>query len=80
MTISIEYLPPHALKARPRAWQLLSTQEIEAARAWLRQHALPQPVLVDSEDRVVWGLTYVEAAKLERLNQLPVSRVDDLSD
>jgi len=77
---SIEYLPPSAIRPRDREWRTHSAAQINMARASLRERGVVEPLLIDSSNRIVCGALILEAAKGERLNSIPVLRVEHLSD
>lgn len=78
MSFSISNIPPDAIKAPRRGWLVYAPADIEAARTAIRQYGIPQPILVDSAG-VVCGWLIVQAAKLERFNQIPVITADALT-
>jgi hypothetical protein len=77
---SIEYISPNLIKPRHREWRTHSPQSLELVRASLRARGVVEPPLIDSDNRVVCGALVVEACKQERLNTIPILRVDHLSD
>lgn len=69
-----------ALIPRSRNPRTHSKRQIEQIAASIRRFGFLSPVLVDGESRIIAGHGRVEGAKLAGLKQVPVIRVDHLSE
>ena len=80
MQLSLETLAPQAIAPRHREWRTHPSEQIDFVCRVIERHGLPQPILIDSQDRVVCGWMWVLGARRLRLNTIPVVRADHLSD
>lgn len=80
MSLSLDTLPPQAVTPRQREWQTHPPEQIDFVCKTIERHGLPQPVLIDSQNRVVCGWMWVLGARRLRLNTIPVVRVNHLTD
>jgi len=71
--------PPTALKPAPRNARTHSPRQIAQIAESIRAFGLTNPVLIDSEDRIVAGHGRVEAAKKIGLETVPIIRLDHLT-
>lgn len=78
--IAIIHLSPGQIKPRKRKFRVHPKHQIELIAQSLKDYGCIEPVLVDSENRIVCGEAVVEAARLIDLNQIPTVRADRLSD
>lgn len=78
--LKIEYLSPGEIKPRHRGWRTHKPELYRTLDHSIRTNGLVEPVLVDSENRVMCGSAVVEAAARLGLNRIPVLRVEHLSD
>lgn len=76
----IDYLPPSAIKPRLRQWRTHTPRQLEFMCASLRARGPVEFPLVDSSDRLVCGSLMVEAAKAIGLNEIPILRVEHMTD
>jgi len=77
---SIEYLPPSAILSREREWRTHPPEQLKALRASIQERGVVEPPLIDSMNRIVCGGLTVEAARAERLNSIPVLRIEHMTD
>jgi hypothetical protein len=77
---SIEEMAPTAIKARSREWQTFEPNVLELAVKLVSRDGIVQPPIVDSQSRIVCGELFVRAARVLRLNSIPVLRAGDLTD
>ena len=80
MPTSPESLPPDALKPNPRNARTHPKRQLEAIAASIRRFGFINPVLVDAEGVIIAGHGRVLAAKQLDLAQIPVLRIEHLSD
>jgi DNA modification methylase len=78
--IKLEFLAPGEVKPRVRAFRKHSPKQVGLIARSLKERGCIEPVLVDSQNRVVCGEAVVAAAVQIGLNRLPVVRADHLSD
>ena len=78
--LTLTYRAPTQIKPRLRQWRPHTPQQIELVEKSLSEHGCVEPVLIDSQDRVVCGQAVVIAAQNIGLNSIPVICVDHLSD
>ncbi|WP_374612016.1 DNA modification methylase [Sphingorhabdus sp.] len=78
--LKIEYLSPGEIKPRHRGWRTHKPELHRTLEHSIRTNGVVEPVLIDSESRVVCGSAVVEAATRLGLNRIPVLRVEHLSD
>ena len=76
----IEYVSPHDLKPRVRAWRKYSKGQIETACRLLSNGGeVGEPPLVDSDNRVVCGGAIVLAAQKLGMDLIPILRINSMS-
>lgn len=80
MPTSPESLPPDALKANPRNARTHPKRQLEAIAASIRRFGFLNPVLIDAEDVIIAGHGRVLAARQLGLEQIPVLRIEHLSE
>lgn len=78
--IKLTFLAPSEIKPRVRRYRKHSPKQLGLIARSLKERGCIEPVLVDSENRVVCGEAVVEAARSIGLNRLPVIRAEHLSD
>lgn len=78
--IKLEYLAPSEINSRLRAFRKHSPQQLKLIAGSLKRNGCVEPVLVDSQNRIVCGEAVVAAAAMIGLNRIPVIRVDHLTD
>ncbi|MBA4307742.1 MAG: DNA methylase N-4 [Sphingopyxis sp.] len=78
--LTLTYRSPGQIKPRHKQWRPHTPEQIGLIEKSLREHGCVEPVLIDSEDRVVCGQAVVIAAQNIGLNSIPVICVDHLSD
>lgn len=78
--IKLTFLAPSEIKPRVRSYRKHSPKQLGLIARSLKERGCIEPVLVDSENRVVCGEAVVEAARSIGLNRLPVIRAEHLSD
>jgi hypothetical protein len=79
-TRKLEYLAPCELKPDPRNPRKHPRPQVRALARSIEQFGFNAPILVDKQHQVVAGHGRLEAAKLLKLEQVPVICLDDLSD
>lgn len=80
LRLGIIYRDPRELQPAPRNARTHSSKQIHQIAASLRQFGFNNPVLLDSEDRVLCGHGRVEAARLIGLFAIPTIRLDHLKE
>lgn len=75
-----ELVSPAALKPNPRNARTHSKRQIDAIAASIRRFGFVNPVLVDADDIIIAGHGRVLAAKQLGLEQVPVLRIEHLSE
>lgn len=75
-----EYLATSEIAPRVRGYRKHSPTQIQRVRASLLLNGCLQPVLIDSQNRIVCGEAVLEAAKSLGLNRLPTIRAEHMSD
>lgn len=78
--ITLDYLAPGQIKPRLRRYRHHSPRQMALLEASLKERGCIEPVLVDSENRIVCGEAVVAAALSIGLNRIPVVRAVDLTD
>lgn len=78
--IELEYMKPAEILPRKRKFRTHPNNQIELIAQSLRERGCLEPVLVDSENRIVCGEAVVEAARNIGLNRIPIVRAEHLSD
>jgi ParB-like chromosome segregation protein Spo0J len=78
--ITLDYLAPGQIKPRLRRYRHHSPRQMALLEASLKERGCIEPVLVDSENRIVCGEAVVAAALSIGLNRIPVVRADHLTD
>ncbi len=78
--IKLEFLAPGEIKPRIRAYRKHSPKQVDLIARSLKERGCIEPVLVDSQNRIVCGEAVVAAAGQIGLNRLPVVRAGHLSD
>jgi ParB-like nuclease family protein len=76
----LEYVPLTSILANPINPRKHSRQQIEALAQSIESFGFNAPILVDSENRIVAGHARVEAARLVGLEEVPVVRLEHLSE
>jgi len=79
-TATITFLPPDALVADPRNPRTHSRDQIQAIARSIEAFGFNAPILVDKSNRIVAGHGRLEAAKLLALVEIPVVRLDHLTE
>jgi DNA modification methylase len=77
---SLSYIRPDALVPDPRNPRVHSREQIQAIARSIRTSRFTAPILVDKNNRVVAGHGRLEAAKLLGLPEVPVVRLEHLTD
>jgi DNA modification methylase len=78
--LSIEYLPISSLRLDPQNPRLHNTKQIRQLANSIRTFGFNAPVLVDAQLRVIAGHGRVLACKLLEITQIPVIRLEHLSE
>lgn len=78
--IKLEFLAPGEIKPRVHAYRKHSPKQVDLIARSLKERGCIEPVLVDSQDRIVCGAAVVEAALQIGFNRLPVVRANHLTD
>lgn len=78
--IKLKFLAPGEIKPRIRAYRKHSPKQVDLIARSLKERGCIEPVLVDSQNRIVCGEAVVAAAGQIGLNRLPVVRAGHLSD
>lgn len=78
--IKLEFFAPGEIKPRIRAYRKHSPKQVDLIARSLKERGCIEPVLVDSQNRIVCGEAVVAAAGQIGLNRLPVVRAGHLSD
>lgn len=78
--LNIEMVPVSSLKPFPGNARKHSKKQIGQIADSMREFGWISPVLVDGDDTIIAGHGRLEAGKLLALKQVPVIRIDDLSE
>jgi hypothetical protein len=80
LSVAVEYRPTGSLRPAERQTRKHSKKQIQQLAAAIREFGFVNPVLLDTEGRIVAGHGRVEAAKLLGLEQVPTIRLDHLTE
>lgn len=78
--LTVEYVPVESLAPARRRVRRATAPQVARVRLSLTRHGVCVPLLADSEGRIVHGHVVWEAARLENLEQVPVIRIDHLTE
>lgn len=78
--LNIESVPTGRLKPYSRNARTHSDRQIHQIAASIKEFGFTNPVLVDQEDRIIAGHGRVAAAKVLGLTELPVVRIEHLTE
>ncbi len=79
MRSSVTYKNPADLKLRTNNPRTHSKRQVAQIAASIKEFGFVNPILIDSEDRIIAGHGRIEAATLIGMTDVPVIRVDHLS-
>ena len=79
-TLMVEYADLKSLKAYTNNAKTHNEKQLQALAASIRQFGFNNPVLIDENNEIIAGHGRVEAAKIIGLTEIPVIRLNHLSD
>jgi ParB-like chromosome segregation protein Spo0J len=80
MNLSIEYIPPSALTAYSKNARMHSDEQIEQLCRSIQQFGFNVPVLANADGQIIAGHGRVMAANRSGLEQIPVIRIEHLTE
>lgn len=79
-TLMVEYVDLKSLKAYTNNAKRHNEKQLQALAASIRQFGFNNPVLIDENNEIIAGHGRIEAAKIIGLTEIPIIRLNHLSD
>jgi hypothetical protein len=80
MRLKIENIPVSSIKPRERPWRTHPPEQLALLRRSISRFDIVEPILIDSQHRVVCGSGIVQAAIAEGRETIPIIRAEHLTD